>query len=114
MRTSTMKRFEKAEQHMTRYPIIKRSASGGMLALTSAFACQLFLACVGLYAPASAQAASVSIPGAISVTIQPPEAVADGARGAGGGRAVVGGWRRRASVRRVDYESGRRDARGPV
>ena len=64
---------------MTRNPIIKRSASG-TLALTSAFVSQLFLACVGLYAPASSQAASISIPGAVSVTIQPPEAVADGAQ----------------------------------
>jgi hypothetical protein len=64
---------------MTRNPIIKRSASGA-LALTSAFVSQLFLACVGWYAPASSQAASIFLPGSVSVTIQPPEAVADGAR----------------------------------
>ena len=40
------------------------------------------MVCVGLHGPTLAEAApaTMSIPGAVSVTIQPPEAVADGAR----------------------------------
>jgi hypothetical protein len=52
------------------------------------------MALTGLHAPALAQAASttISIPGAVSVTIQPPEAVADGAAWSlDGGAAQVSG-----------------------
>jgi hypothetical protein len=73
---------------------MKRSAVGGRLALTPAFVWQFFLACAALHAPALAQPASttISIPGAVGVAIQPPEAVADGARwSVDGGAAQVSG-----------------------
>ena len=67
---------------MTRYLAIKPAANGGLLGVISAlswYACVVFL---GLLAAGSGHAASTTlfIPGAVRLTIQPPEAVADGAR----------------------------------
>ena len=67
---------------MTRYTAIKRPTNTGLRETTSTLVWSLFLACMALHAriPAQAAPATISIPGAVTVTIQPPEAVADGAR----------------------------------
>ena len=67
---------------MKQYLIIKRFGYGGTFLMSSVFIWELFLTCMIMHAPAptTAAAATLSIPGAVSVTIQPPEAVADGAR----------------------------------
>jgi hypothetical protein len=82
----------KTQNFMNRRPIITWLAGAPKLATT--FLWQLFLVFAGVYAPAPTQAApvAISIPGAVKVTIQPPEAVADGARWSlDGGAAQVSG-----------------------
>src|SRR5688572_31110027 len=67
---------------MTRYLAANQGARYGLFSLASALVWTFFLACLGLYGPTltGAGAATISIPGAVSVIIQPSEALADGAR----------------------------------
>src|SRR6185295_858082 len=75
---------------MIRCPTIKRPSGRKLQTLTSALIWPLLVAGLGLAQPIPA--ATISIPGSVSVTIQPPEAVADGARwSVDGGTAQVSG-----------------------
>ena len=74
------KTFENTESFMNRHLSVKKCTRSRTLTSASAFVWQLFLVCAGLHAPVLAKAATISIPGAVSVTIQPAVAVAAGAR----------------------------------